>query len=186
MMAIPTMACYRCITANDNKIAKCIGAPACVAATFTSEIMGAGMATIVNTVCQGLCTASCSPSDISVIEEKQAVLDGGCTARGTPVASTCPPPPPPPPTPPPPTPTPPPATPAPSPPPPSSATSLTVTSTRPAQTRCCKHWIVLKVSTVCMTGSDKVRGAILCRLAAGPLHRQDGVVRRGRVLRNHG
>ena len=94
MMAVPTMACYRCITANDNKIAKCIGAPACVAATFTPEIMGAGMAAIVNTVCQGLCTDSCSANDISVIEEKQAVLDGGCIARGTPVASTCPPPPP--------------------------------------------------------------------------------------------
>ena len=96
MMAVPTMACYQCITANDNNIAKCIGAPACVADTFTPEIMGAGMTTIVNTICQGLCTDSCSENDIFVIEEKQALLDGGCTTRGTPVASTCPPPPAPP------------------------------------------------------------------------------------------
>ena len=91
MMAIPTMACYQCITANNNNIARCIGAPACVADTFTPAIMGAGMPTIINTICQGLCTDSCSANDIMVIQEKQALLDGGCTARGTPVASTCPP-----------------------------------------------------------------------------------------------
>jgi len=89
MMAIPTMACYQCITANNNNIARCIGAPACVADTFTPAIMGAGMPTIIDTICQGLCTDSCSANDIMVIQEKQALLDGGCTARGTPVASTC-------------------------------------------------------------------------------------------------
>ncbi len=91
MMAIPTMACYQCITANNNNIARCIGAPACVADTFTPAIMGAGMPTIINTICQGLCTDSCSANDIMVIQEKQALLDGGCAARNTPVASTCPP-----------------------------------------------------------------------------------------------
>eukprot|EP01043_Picozoa_sp_COSAG02_P032092 COSAG02_NODE_2128_length_9740_cov_20.436833_6_plen_177_part_00 len=116
MMAIPNMACYQCITGNNNNIAPCIGPPACVADTFTPEIMGGPMSTIIDTICQGLCTDSCSANDIMVIEEKQDLMGGGCTTRGTPVASTCPPPPPAPtPPPPPPAPTPTPATPAPTP-----------------------------------------------------------------------
>jgi hypothetical protein len=97
MMAMPNLACYQCITANNNNIAPCIGPPACVAATFTPEIMGGGMPGIIDTICTGLCQDTCSDNDNMVIAEKQALMGGGCDARGTPVASTCPPPPPPPP-----------------------------------------------------------------------------------------
>ena len=93
MMAMPNLACYQCITANNNNIAPCIGPPACVAATFTAEIMGGGMPGIIDTICTGLCTDTCSDNDNMVIAEKQALMGGGCDARGTPVASTCPPPP---------------------------------------------------------------------------------------------
>ena len=90
MMAMPNLACYQCITANNNNIAPCIGPPACVAAAFTPEIMGGGMPGIIDTICTGLCTDTCSDNDNMVIAEKQALMGGGCDARGTPVASTCP------------------------------------------------------------------------------------------------
>ena len=89
MMAMPNLACYQCITANGNNIAPCIGWPACVADTFTAEIMGGGMDGIVDTVCTGLCTDDCSATDILVIEEMQGLMQGGCDVRGTPVASAC-------------------------------------------------------------------------------------------------
>eukprot|EP01043_Picozoa_sp_COSAG02_P057611 COSAG02_NODE_7023_length_3223_cov_2.505762_4_plen_126_part_01 len=93
MMAMPNLACYQCITANNNNIAPCIGPPACVADTFTPAIMGGGMPGIIDTICTGLCTETCSANDNMVIAEKQALMGGGCDSRGTPVASTCPPPP---------------------------------------------------------------------------------------------
>ena len=89
MMAMPNLACYQCITANNNNIAPCIGPPACVAATFTPEIMGGGMPGIIDTICTGLCQDTCSDNDNMVIAEKQALMGGGCDARGTPVASAC-------------------------------------------------------------------------------------------------
>ena len=80
MMAMPNLACYQCITANNNNIAPCIGPPACVADTFTPAIMGGGMPGIIDTICTGLCTETCSANDNMVIAEKQALMGGGCDA----------------------------------------------------------------------------------------------------------
>ena len=92
MMAMPNLACYKCIdghpqnTINGIKtIAPCIGPPECVAHQFAGVTIPSQE--MIDIICTGLCTDECSVTDMQVINEKRTFFN--CPAPAPAPAADC-------------------------------------------------------------------------------------------------